>query len=99
MLRNIPDRRKAERHAVSRIAKIQIGAGTLPRDCLITDISDGGLRLHAEGFHVPATFTIWVEAQRRDCSVVWRLGHEIGARFVDGAQPGFGRRTATALSR
>lgn len=32
----------------SRLAKIHFGAGSLPRDCTITDISDGGVKLVAE---------------------------------------------------
>ena len=95
MLRDIGDRRGSRRHAISRIGKIQYGTGTLPRDCLITDVSDGGVRLHAEGLDVPQQFTLWFgNAQRRECNVVWRLGHEIGAEFIDTTRDGFARRMA-----
>ncbi len=40
------------------MAKVQVAAGTLPRDCLITDISEGGVRLHVEGFEVPDDFVL-----------------------------------------
>ena len=68
------------------MAKIQLSNGTLPRDCLITDISTGGVRLHVEGFEVPDNFVLLLSGDdlAKECSyrVVWRLGREIGARFV-----------------
>lgn len=42
------NRRKSERRMCSRVAKIQFGTGSLPRDCTITDISDGGVKVIAE---------------------------------------------------
>ena len=41
------NRRRSERRLCRRIAKIQTGAGSLPRDCTITDISDGGVKVVA----------------------------------------------------
>lgn len=69
------------------MAKIQVGTGTLPRDCLVTDISDGGVRLHVEGFEVPDEFVLLLSgeglgAKERSYRVVWRLGYEVGAKFV-----------------
>jgi hypothetical protein len=81
----LKDRRKAQRQAINRIAKIFVGADALPRDCLLTDISDGGVRLHVEGTAVPDQFGIMVQTDppmRRQCTVMWRLGYEIGAQFV-----------------
>jgi hypothetical protein len=82
------DRRKSGRRAVSLPARIEITIGSPPRDCLITDISDGGVRLYIETVEIPDRFVLWFSAdgrnaRPRDCSVVWRLGHEIGARFTD----------------
>ncbi len=81
------DRRQSRRRLLNRTAKIQLGNGTLPRDCLITDISDGGVRLHVEGFDVPDEFVLLlsgddVAAKERVYKVVWRLGYEIGAKFL-----------------
>ena len=83
----LQNRRRALRHRINRVAKIQLASGTLPRDCLITDISDGGVRLHVEGFEVPDEFVLLlsgdgVVADERAYRVVWRLGYEIGAQFV-----------------
>ena len=55
------------------------------------------MRLHAEGVDVPDEFVLvlaGVNGGRRECRVVWRLGHEIGAEFIDRAQHGFARQVA-----
>ena len=88
------DRRRSERQQVRGLAKILAGTGALPRDCWISDISDGGVRLHAERMDVPDEFILilpGVEGGRRECRVVWRLGHELGAEFTDRFKPGFAR--------
>ncbi len=80
------ERRQAERHKINRLAKVQAGVGTLPRDCLLVDISEAGVRLHAESIEVPDEFRLLLsgdETQNRTCQVVWRLGYEIGAKFID----------------
>jgi hypothetical protein len=84
---NVEERRRSRRRELNRVAKIQFGNGTLPRDCLITDISDGGVRLHVEGFEVPDDFILLLSgddlgSKERIYRVVWRLGYEIGAKFV-----------------
>ena len=74
---------------MNRLAKFRAEAGSLPRDCLVTDISDGGARLHAEGIVVPDQFVLSLTGSQdmwRDCRVVWRLGCEIGVEFVDQAR-------------
>src|SRR5271155_5944524 len=80
------ERRQSQRRLINRMAKIQLATGTLPRDCLITDLSTGGVRLHVEGFEVPDDFVLLLSgdnlAQECNYQVVWRLGHEIGARFM-----------------
>jgi hypothetical protein len=80
------ERRSSQRRLINRMAKIQLGTGTLPRDCLVTDLSTGGVRLHVEGFEVPDDFVLLLSGDgvAKECNyqVVWRLGHEIGARFV-----------------
>jgi hypothetical protein len=92
------ERRLTRRRALNRAAKMQFGNSSLPRDCLITDISDGGVRLHVEGFEVPDEFVLLlsgrdIESKERAYKVVWRSGYEIGAKFLghvrrNGAQAG-----------
>lgn len=94
--------RRSKRHALSRWAKIRTKSGSLPRDCLLIDISDSGIRLHAEAVEVPDDFVLLLEGDRgaataRECHVVWRLGFEIGAAFTDTRQ-GFARRVLNAAS-
>jgi hypothetical protein len=79
------DRRRERRQVINRIAKYQADAGTLPRDCMITDISKQGARLFADGVEVPDQFHLLISGEngtRRECQVVWRLGGEIGVKFI-----------------
>ena len=92
---NVEERRRSERHAMRGSGKILTTAGSFPRDCWITDISDGGARLHSEA-DIPQEFALILPAgERRECRVVWRLGSEVGVAFTDHFIPGFGKRTAT----
>ena len=78
------NRRRAERRPCNRVAKIQFGAGSLPRDCTITDVSQGGVKVIAEYVEVPPEFTIiFSTGQPRQCRLAWRIGCELGAQFVD----------------
>ena len=74
--------------------KILGGAGSLPRDCWISDLSDGGARLHSEA-DIPDHFTLALpDGVQRECRTVWRLEHETGVAFTGGLIPGFGKRAA-----
>jgi hypothetical protein len=78
------NRRQSERRVCSSFAKIQLGTGSLPRDCTITDISAGGVKVIAEHLDVPSEFTIIMsEGRPRQCRLAWRIGYEFGAQFVD----------------
>jgi hypothetical protein len=88
------ERRRAERHVMRGMGKILGGAGSLPRDCWISDISDGGARLHSEAELQDEFVLIVPGGSRRECRVAWRLGHEVGVAFTDSFVPGFGRRAA-----
>ncbi len=79
------ERRQHRRYAINRIAKFQADAYSLPRDCMITDMSQQGARLFADGVEVPDQFALLISGDkgiRRECQVVWRLGGEIGVSFV-----------------
>jgi hypothetical protein len=43
------EKHRSDRSRHYRSAKIRLEGGTPPRDCLIIDISEGGLRLNIEG--------------------------------------------------
>lgn len=80
----LANRRRSERRLCRSFAKIQFGAGALPRDCLITDISDGGVKVLAEYPEIPQEFTLILSTGRpRQCQLRWRIGCELGAEFLD----------------
>jgi len=80
----LANRRMSERRMCRRLARIQFGTGSLPRDCTITDISDGGVKVIAEHIEVPPEFTIILsEGRPRQCRLAWRIGYEFGAQFID----------------
>ena len=80
------NRRKSARVVCNRVAKIQFGTGGLPRDVMITDISDGGVKVIADYPEIPTEFTIILATGRpRQCRLAWRIGCEFGAEFMDRA--------------
>jgi hypothetical protein len=80
----LANRRRSERHLCRRVAKIQFGTGSLPRDCTITDVSNGGAKVIAEYLDIPAEFTLIFSTGRpRQCRLAWRIGCELGAEFID----------------
>ena len=77
------ERRKDRRTIINRAATFQADAGSLPRDCMIIDVSRRGARLLIDGVDVPDQFHLLIEQnEHRECRVVWRLGGEIGVAFV-----------------
>ncbi|MFA6266555.1 MAG: PilZ domain-containing protein [Pseudolabrys sp.] len=82
----LKDRRKMPRRVINRVAQFHTGAGTLPRHCTITDISDTGARLYSD-IDMPDAFLLSVSGDgvvaHRECRVVWRLGGELGVKFTD----------------
>ena len=77
------NRRRSERRVCRSLAKIQFGTGTLPRDCMITDISDGGVKIVAEHLVPPSEFTlIFSTGSPKQCRLAWQIGCEFGAEFV-----------------
>jgi len=78
------NRRRSERQLCKRGAKIQVGTGSLPRDCTITDVSAGGVKAVAEYVEIPSQFTIIFSSDHaRRCRLAWRIGCEFGAEFID----------------
>ena len=93
----LANRRSSERRACRNFAKIQFATGGLPRDCMISDVSDGGVKIIAEYPEIPSEFTvIFSEGRPRQCrlgpartfrverrAAAWRIGCELGAQFLD----------------
>lgn len=80
----LQDRRASPRQVVNCPGSIVADAGAASRDCLIADMSDGGVRLFVQA-DVPDNFVLVIkdgsDASHR-CRVVWRLDDELGAEFV-----------------
>jgi hypothetical protein len=92
------DRRESVRYPIQGTGRIHHRTWTFPRECTVTDVSDGGARLFAEGMDPPEDFTLeFSNGQRRKCRVAWRLGPEFGVQFTDGSFGGFGKRVAGGL--
>jgi hypothetical protein len=82
------ERRKQERLVVNRITTLRADRGSLPRECMITDISRDGARLFSDDAEVPNQFDLVIaDNLARRCQVIWRLGGELGVKFVDGTVP------------
>jgi hypothetical protein len=82
----LEERRQAARHSVSCLAKIQLGSGSAPLYCIVAETSDGGIRVHSNGFHVPDEFTLLLcghgSVQPGTYKVIWRRGEEVGAKLI-----------------
>ena len=78
------ENRRSNRRTINRHAKLQLADGGLARDCVVTDISDGGVKVVAEFLEVPPQFTIiFAPDYSRQCRLRWRIGCEFGAEFTD----------------
>ena len=78
------DRRASPRQIVNCPGSIICDGAAGSLDCLIADISDGGVRLLIQA-EVPENFVLVIkdggEANHK-CRVVWRLDDELGAEFI-----------------
>ena len=81
------ERRRQPRLVVNRTTTWRAERG-MPRQCLITNISADGARLFTEDAVVPQQFDLTIaDNVARRCQVMWRLGGEVGVRFLDGSLP------------
>ena len=80
------ERRRSPRHQLGRVAAILCGPSE-ERSCLVKDFSDGGVRLQLNGYEIPDDFALVFApnelAQSGRYKVVWRLGNDVGAKFLD----------------
>ncbi len=81
------DRRKRSvdrRRPHKRFAKIKYYPSSLPRDCVITDVSGRSVNVIVEDDDIPAEFTlIFSTGHSSQCRLRWRKGQELGAEFID----------------
>jgi hypothetical protein len=79
------ERRHAKRHRVEYLATMLTGGGRAARYCLVTEMSDGGIRINASGYTVPDEFALRLtgNAAPRHYRVIWRINHDVGAMLID----------------
>jgi hypothetical protein len=81
------ERRRAKRHRVEHLAIMLASKGMPSRCCVVTELSDGGIRLiSATGFTVPNEFDLRLTANAiaRRYRVIWRFGKDVvGAKLID----------------
>ena len=86
---NPEERRRAPRHHLGRVAAIVFGPSAEQHYCLVTDISEGGVRLHVKELSVPDEFALSFSpggpTQSGNYKVVWRRGQDIGAMLLETA--------------
>lgn len=79
------ERRESQRQITNFPGSIVgAGAATADQDCVVADISEGGVRLSVKA-PVPDEFTLVLKDgsnTSRRCRVVWRLDDEVGVEFI-----------------
>ena len=82
------ERRRARRQRVEYLATM-VPDNDAPRYCLVTEMSDGGVRINAIGYKVPDEFGLRFPGNEpaKAYKVVWRIGHDVGARLIGPAAP------------
>jgi hypothetical protein len=79
------ERRRARRHQHGRVAAIVCGRDE-KHTCLVKYFSDGRVPLQLNSFEIPDDFALLfapdAPARSGQYKVVWRLGKDVGAKFV-----------------
>jgi hypothetical protein len=82
----VVERRKSRRRAVSQVVRLELeGDAANHPGVLVTDVSDGGVRLFARDVDIPTRFALVFpdSGVRRECRMVWQIGPEVGVEFTD----------------
>lgn len=80
------EKRRSQRQSLKYPARIDIGDGSPPRSCLLTDVSVSGARVVVEGAdELPDQFALLIAPEHgtlRRCKVAWRDGNQLGLQFL-----------------
>lgn len=79
--------RRLKRRSCEFVAALDLQDGSVPKPCIIADISDGGARIFVAGDErlIPDELVLWLAPNgkvRRPCRTAWRAIGEIGVQFV-----------------
>jgi hypothetical protein len=77
------DRRGSLRRPAQHIGKILTEPTAPPQYCLVTETSEGGVRIYtASDFEAPSVFTLRFEDTEARYKVIWRNGQYVGAELA-----------------
>jgi PilZ domain len=80
------ERRKAPRHPACHLARLFPANGGPVQYCIVTNMSEGGVRLSTNGFELPNEFVLKFAdpCPGRDGTykLIWRNGVYAGAQFI-----------------
>ena len=80
------EKRRSHRQSLKYPARIDIGDGSPPRPCVLTDVSVSGARVMVEKPHeISDQFSLLIAPEHgtmRRCKVAWREDKQIGLEFV-----------------
>jgi len=81
------ERRQTRRQPVEYLATL-ISGTCASRYCLVTEMSDGGVRVNANGYTVPDEFSLRFSGGGpvKSYKVIWRIGWDVGAKKIDSAE-------------
>jgi hypothetical protein len=84
-----PQQRLSPRHPLRRLAKVTSSKGGPSQLCMVTDMSDGGVRLQVLRAEIPDEFLLTIcgdqPADAGKYKVIRRLGANVGAKCVPAA--------------
>ncbi len=86
LIRQLDERRAAEREANLQWARIVFPDGTSRLDCTILNISEAGAQIQFEPTaQIPKEFSLVIDPNmpRRPCASVWRIAGRMGVKFIE----------------
>jgi hypothetical protein len=88
---NVEEKRQTDRFGLGRLAAMFLGDDAVPHYCVVSDFSEGGVRINANGHKVPDQFVLVFASslphKNGTYRVVWRKGSIVGAEFVSATAP------------
>jgi hypothetical protein len=80
------ENRVTPRQRLGRLATMLVGGGVSPRYCLVTDFSEGGVRVNSNGQKIPDKFELRFLGDDHfkdgEYEVIWRNDPIVGAKYV-----------------
>jgi hypothetical protein len=85
------EKRQTARYGLGRLAAMFIGDDAVPHYCVVSDFSESGVRINANGHKIPdqfvLVFTSSLPHKNGTYKVVWRNGNIVGAEFLGAHGP------------